>query len=284
MSTLWHYAKNGQQMDPVTPAELRQLVNAGEIGPRDLVWKEGLSRWIPAGQVNGLFPQSVTALPPPAPAASASVPQTSPTDSLPEETTPRRRKRRSYDEDDEFDNEDEDFRPRRRRRRKKQKSNTGLIIGGVIGGVVAVGLLVTLLIIALIPSRPRQVAQQPVRPNPVINPPAFPNGVPAGQGGQNILLSHNGFLPINGKQDHVVELKANVTYTITVTSNQFDPMVELHDMNNRFLDGNDDDPLDPNTLNSRLTYRCTQNGRYRIAVVGFDPNLDTGNYQLIVRH
>ena len=51
----WFYAKNDQPCGPVSPVELKQFAERGELHEHDLVWREGLGEWIPAGKVKGLF-------------------------------------------------------------------------------------------------------------------------------------------------------------------------------------------------------------------------------------
>lgn len=66
----WYYAKNGQQKGPVSSAELKRMAQAGEIGPDDLVFREGGTNWVAASTVAGLFPAggvSNKATPAPAP-------------------------------------------------------------------------------------------------------------------------------------------------------------------------------------------------------------------------
>lgn len=77
----WYYAKNGQQQGPVTSAQLKQLASSGQIGPDDLVFREGGTQWVAASTVAGLFPAggaaATTARPPSSPgggAAPASAP------------------------------------------------------------------------------------------------------------------------------------------------------------------------------------------------------------------
>lgn len=47
----WYYSKNASQFGPVPVEELRAKVAAGEVGPSDLVWKDGMPDWTPAGSV-----------------------------------------------------------------------------------------------------------------------------------------------------------------------------------------------------------------------------------------
>ncbi|QVL32578.1 RDD family protein [Telmatocola sphagniphila] len=55
MSAQWYFAINDQEKGPVTAQDLKKLADAGKLTTKDLVWKEGLPNWIPAGQVKGLF-------------------------------------------------------------------------------------------------------------------------------------------------------------------------------------------------------------------------------------
>jgi uncharacterized membrane protein len=55
---LWYYAKNDQQLGPVSPSELRQLAAQRQLAPEDLIWREGMEGWAPAARVKGLFPEA----------------------------------------------------------------------------------------------------------------------------------------------------------------------------------------------------------------------------------
>ena len=43
----WHYVEQGQQIGPVTDAQLSKLFQAGTITADSLVWCDGLPDWIP---------------------------------------------------------------------------------------------------------------------------------------------------------------------------------------------------------------------------------------------
>lgn len=75
MANEWHYTKNGQRFGPVSGQQLKELAAKGELGPADLVWKEGMKQWLPASKVKGLPPSSApnTTQPPPVPAVTGSV-------------------------------------------------------------------------------------------------------------------------------------------------------------------------------------------------------------------
>jgi hypothetical protein len=54
----WWYARDDEQLGPLSPGELRRLAASGGLAPTDLVWREGLSEWAPAARIKGLFPES----------------------------------------------------------------------------------------------------------------------------------------------------------------------------------------------------------------------------------
>jgi hypothetical protein len=67
---VWFYAKDGQRNGPVSLDEMIRLRGTGSVGPRDLVWCEGMSEWRAAEEVPGLVPPApspVPAAPPPVP-------------------------------------------------------------------------------------------------------------------------------------------------------------------------------------------------------------------------
>jgi hypothetical protein len=47
----WFYAKNGSQQGPVATEALKAMLASGEISPSDLIWRDGMSDWTPAGRV-----------------------------------------------------------------------------------------------------------------------------------------------------------------------------------------------------------------------------------------
>ena len=52
---LWYYTCEGKQMEPVSAAELKQLASSGMLKPTDMVWREGMPKWLRAGSTRGLF-------------------------------------------------------------------------------------------------------------------------------------------------------------------------------------------------------------------------------------
>lgn len=59
---MWYYTSEGKQMDPVSMKELRRLVGEGTLKPTDMVWKDGMPRWIRASSLKELFPDPTSAL------------------------------------------------------------------------------------------------------------------------------------------------------------------------------------------------------------------------------
>ncbi|TVQ63979.1 MAG: DUF4339 domain-containing protein [Phycisphaerales bacterium] len=53
--TTWYFHREGVKQGPVTAAQLRQLARTGGLAREDKVWKDGLSDWIEASKVRGLF-------------------------------------------------------------------------------------------------------------------------------------------------------------------------------------------------------------------------------------
>lgn len=52
----WLLSRDGKKYGPMTSGQLKQLCRAGKIVPADLICRAGSDRWIPAGEVRGLFP------------------------------------------------------------------------------------------------------------------------------------------------------------------------------------------------------------------------------------
>lgn len=73
MAQDWFYTRDGKsKQGPVSASELRTLAKSGQLLPTDMVWREGLTKWIPASKVKDLFsaPPAITTAPPlPAPTA-----------------------------------------------------------------------------------------------------------------------------------------------------------------------------------------------------------------------
>ena len=64
MADQWHYSVAGEKKGPISSGELKRLASAGKLSRTDLIWKEGMANWAPAGKVKGLFPVQETSTPP----------------------------------------------------------------------------------------------------------------------------------------------------------------------------------------------------------------------------
>ena len=53
-SAEWYYVKNGQRLGPITSAALSHLVHTNQLSMTDIVWKLGMSDWVPVGICEGL--------------------------------------------------------------------------------------------------------------------------------------------------------------------------------------------------------------------------------------
>jgi hypothetical protein len=71
----WFYSRGQERSAALTLAQLRDLVESGQVGADDLVWTAGMSEWAAARDVSALqvsaFPVAATAPPPAAAPASA---------------------------------------------------------------------------------------------------------------------------------------------------------------------------------------------------------------------
>jgi TM2 domain-containing membrane protein YozV len=56
MASEWYYSHGGQRHGPVSSDQLKELVASGKLRADDLIWKEGMDNWMPAGKSKKLFP------------------------------------------------------------------------------------------------------------------------------------------------------------------------------------------------------------------------------------
>ncbi len=52
----WYVARGGHKVGPFTPADLQQLAKFGLLQPSEMLWREGLSKWVEASTIAALFP------------------------------------------------------------------------------------------------------------------------------------------------------------------------------------------------------------------------------------
>ncbi len=60
-SAAWFYHVGGQQLGPASAMELRRLLTSGELGPEDMVWREGMESWAAIEDVPELKPRATLA-------------------------------------------------------------------------------------------------------------------------------------------------------------------------------------------------------------------------------
>jgi hypothetical protein len=64
---IWYFADGEEERGPVTEAQIRTLIGTNNLTREDLVWREGMEDWVPAGEIPGLFDSApVPAAPAPA--------------------------------------------------------------------------------------------------------------------------------------------------------------------------------------------------------------------------
>ena len=63
-TTAWFYLRDGQQIGPIDTNELIAALRAGLVQREDLVWREGFTDWMPAGQIPELATPGSVGAPP----------------------------------------------------------------------------------------------------------------------------------------------------------------------------------------------------------------------------
>jgi len=61
MADEWIVQRNGERLGPMSAAKLKGLASSGKIGPSDLVQKVGMTKFVAASSVKGLFPAAIPA-------------------------------------------------------------------------------------------------------------------------------------------------------------------------------------------------------------------------------
>jgi hypothetical protein len=51
MAEGWYFTSGGQQVGPVAKADLQARIAAGQVGPQDHVWRDGMPNWLPISSV-----------------------------------------------------------------------------------------------------------------------------------------------------------------------------------------------------------------------------------------
>jgi hypothetical protein len=264
---MWYYTTEGKQMDPVSIRELRRLVEDGLLKPTDMVWKDGMARWIRASSVKELFPDPGSELDKyfatsGNQSAAAAIPANS-TDTTPapapskpsakidddDEPRPQRRKRRSAGADD-------DDRPSRRGVDPKA-SNSGIILIAVIlgGGLVLFAVVVGVLILIFARGGPARPAQGVAIENPVPVPLVNKNA------------SYVEAIQPLGIVRRTIKLQRGVTYEFTVRSEPRHPDVDLHILNHNGAEEEADVSFGPDSFKR---WAPREDGDYKIELRNLD--------------
>ncbi len=310
MADIWHYTREGKQMDPVSGAELRQLAAEGLLKPTDFVWNESLPAWVRAATQNFFAEKEMI----------AATPASEQRQQLEDARRPTRRRLIERQDEDEYDDQ-----PRRRRRRPPVETgmNPGLKVGLIIGGsFLGLVLLVVVIVAFKITQRGNQQArfrrpfnnpppfiinQQPFNnPNQGVNnvppddrppkardqanlkpPPVFQGPIDIAPGG----FEFKGELNNNDSSDNwsgfpckvfAIKMEAGKTYSIQLrrrnVRNQFldfDPYLRIQDKDFTELAHDDDSGGDQDSL---IIFQPVLTDEYRVIASSF--NGAPGNFTL----
>ena len=128
-----YYTHGGRHYGPVAGAELKELAAAGKLLPDDLIWKEGMEKWVPARSAKGLLPAAPAATPAATTPAGNDAPG-----SKPARPAPRPGPKNNNGGDD----EPRPANPRDDQRGGRRKLGTPALVGMIGGGVLLLGLMV----------------------------------------------------------------------------------------------------------------------------------------------
>jgi hypothetical protein len=157
MPDLWYYTSEGRQMEPVSTSEIQQLAKRGLLKPTDMVWRDGMPRWVRASAASEIFPAGAASFER-ADAPSAHAPSAKPRnpvdesapvmeplvlDPVPEGAAdaPREEKKRRPDVDERV----EKRRPRRPGKGRERHTPIIVLVGLLLGG----GLLLVVLLLGM---------------------------------------------------------------------------------------------------------------------------------------
>lgn len=122
MSQEWYYSVDGDRQGPISAGELKKLADAGTVKPGDLVWKDGMSDWVQAKSIKGLWAGTAAA----AAAKTSEAVSEKPAQAEDAEERPSARGRQRDEDQDEDrprrrrDQDEDEDRPRSRRRDEEE--------------------------------------------------------------------------------------------------------------------------------------------------------------------
>jgi hypothetical protein len=252
VAELWYYTRQGKAMEPVSEGELKKLAASGGLQPTDLVWKEGMAKWVRAGSAKEIFGEEE------AESYLADDPNPVP--------GPRRASKRHDDYEDRRSrrqaDEEDDYQPRR-----KKGLSTGAKVGivlGILGGVIVLGGAILIIVLS--------------------------SGGTVGD--FNAPFTHSNRLTVSdpldqARRDHGTRCKTynvkmigGTTYSIILRSKQFDAYLRLEEANGRHIAENDDGGPGFG-FDSHILFRCPVTANYRVIATSFVPG--AGEFTLSVQ-
>ncbi|MCI0641791.1 MAG: DUF4339 domain-containing protein [Gemmataceae bacterium] len=284
----WFYTSEGRQMEPVSDAELKQLAAKGMLKPTDMVWTEGMPKWVRASTAKELFPQegitvSYPSTAAPKLAASSPAPKLATTSKGIGETVPlaplghsgAAKKSNVKDvfedvEDKELgrescrkpsrdaDDYEDDDRPRRRRSREASGLSSGAKVGIILGGAATLIAVVVIIIVVISNSG---------RGGGNVNPGAGGGGVAAKPGAGNILASYTvENIQPDGSDRRTFQFQANTRYRFESKAKNRGGDLDLYLMDEQNMDLMSDDSELPD---SHFEWVAPYTGRFKVEVYNF---------------
>lgn len=80
MSQQWYLSRQGQQYGPYSWEQLREFAGSGQVMSEELIWGSGMTDWVKAAEVEGLFNTAqpfAQTVPPPPPVQAQGLPEPS---------------------------------------------------------------------------------------------------------------------------------------------------------------------------------------------------------------
>lgn len=250
MADLWYFTRDGKAMDPVSEAKLKDLAASGELLPSDLVWTEGMSKWVRAGSNSELFGDRESR-------------RRESADEDPDAISKRRRSRF----DDEYDDRRRDADRPRRKRGLSKGAKVGITLGIVAGVLVLGG---GILAIVLLSGGGSPVGDF-VAPFTTNNRLTMNDDV-------DQVRRMGRFAP--RCKIYNVKMTGGTTYSIILRSRQFDAYLRLEDAKGGRLAENDDGGPGFG-LDSHILFRAPATANYRVIATSLAPA--TGEFTLSVQ-
>ncbi len=272
MAEMWFYTSEGKQMDAVSIQELKRMVSDGVLKPTDMVWKDGMPRWVRASSVNELYPNPTAGLDQyfttgkdnqpvgtgvPAAAGAVTAPTVKNAPAAPDEESRSRGNKRHTSGADEHD-----LRPASK---KSGGSSVGIIVAVILGG----GLLLVALVVGVIilvvatqrgPNPPRDARAGGERAQPKAPPASF----------TKVVTEFTMAVPANSTASRNVPLKRGIEYQVSVRTVP-NPDIDLFIFNNRTgkQEAHDDEPDE----NPQAYFTAPDEGEYRIELHNLDERI-----------